>query len=649
MRSKMLPVVALAAVAAAFFLASSCGSGSGVVQCPVCGTDKNGSVALLSVMPVPEHNATGEPGGPFNIFDIGWVDPVNNLYYITDRVGLDVAVFNTTSLVAVAAIGGLNSVSEAGNNASRCFDFDPSRNLITDPQFSTIPPITTAQGNYTRFGCRTLGFSLAGGFGANGFFGGFMGGQCCASRSNNLNPLSGPNGMEVSPDGTIAFVGNGSANVVAFDMTATIADIKAGINPPNNQPRVTATLVTGTSPDYDGIPNGITGCEQSANGRAFTDPTCGDLRTDEISTGLATDPAGNSHFLILAANGDPGQPFFTVIDATNVVNRTGTGTPQQIQQQIHCLPVNPGAPYSPGGPFAAFPQNLSSCILGQVYYDASGVSDSTVTVDTAGAPCPFPSLTFDQAGNVPVPSGASGTGVGLAGADVACHHGPLLRQGPPGTSTNGIFCATPTSFPDCAGTVSLAGIGGSVFNPHTNTFWVSNANSTTDVAVGSIDEVDPFHTVEGFNGFVPVVINSFPVIGCMPSGIVVGPGTDMLVTCENHDGRAFPPSTIIMDGSATATEGTILATIPFIGGTDEAWFNPRDGHYYLASRDMPTGSVLGVIDAKSRRWLQNVPTNSNSHSVAVDNTNNRVFVPLASGPLCGTQSAFGCVGVYGVQ
>ena len=61
-----------------------------------------------------------------------------------------------------------------------------------------IPPITTAQGNYTRFGCKTNGFRLPGFFGPNGHFGGFVGGQCCASRSNNLNPLSGPNGLEVS-------------------------------------------------------------------------------------------------------------------------------------------------------------------------------------------------------------------------------------------------------------------------------------------------------------------------------------------------------------------------------------------------------------------------------------------------------------------
>lgn len=620
MRSKMLPAVVLAAAVASFVLASSCGGGSGVVQCPVCGTDKGGSVALLSVMPVPEHNPTGEPGGPFNSFDIGWVDPVNHLYYISDRIGLDVAVFSTTSLAAVAAIGGLNSVSEAGNNASQCFDTVK----FPDPVGSTIPPITTPLGNYTRYGCRTMNFSLAGGFGPNGFFGGFMGGQCCASRANSLNPLSGPDGLEVTEDGNVLIVGNGSASLVFFDMTQTIADVKANLANPT-PPKVLAAVPMGSSPDYDGIPNGITGCQASANGRAFSDPSCGDLRTDEISTGTL-----NGHFLILAANGDPGLPFVTIVDATNIVGKTGT------QQQQHCQPVNPNLPYSPGGAGTPFAQNLplpavsGGCILGQVYYDGSPENNIGVVVDdgngNAGIPCPNPSLFFDQTNTVPVPSGVTGRNAGGPGVNVPCHRGPFIAS----------FGAT---------AIAPAGIGGSVFNPHTGTFWVSNANVSADVTLGSIDEIDP--RLGNPNG--PAVVNSFPVVGCMPSGIVVGPGTDMLITCENHDGRRFPPSTIIMDGSATASEGTILATIPFVGGTDEGWFNPNDGHYYLAARDMLPSSVLGVIDAKSRKWLQNVPTNNNSHSVAVDNTNNRVFVPLAPGPLCQSENSEGCVGVYGIQ
>src|SRR5947208_12835213 len=67
-------------------------------------------------------------------------------------------------------------------------------------------------------------------------------------------------------------------------------------------------------------------------------------------------------------------------------------------------------------------------------------------------------------------------------------------------------------------------------------------------------------------------------------------------------------------------------TTLFRSGVDETWYNPGDNNYYLAARDMPNGPVLGIIDAKTNLWLQNVPTNSNSHSVAVDSGNNHIFV-----------------------
>src|SRR3984885_10443380 len=131
-------------------------------------------------MIVPEHTPNGEPGGPFNIFDISWVDPTNRLYTVSDRIGLDVPVFSTTSNIALWAIGGQNSVSEAGNNASACW-FDP------EAPTATIPPITSAQGNYTRFGCKTDGFRLPGFFRPNSHFGGHLRTQRLRCRSNNPN------------------------------------------------------------------------------------------------------------------------------------------------------------------------------------------------------------------------------------------------------------------------------------------------------------------------------------------------------------------------------------------------------------------------------------------------------------------------------
>ena len=247
MRPRILLTILLAAL---FMILSGCGTSS---NCPVCGTTTGGGYAVIDVITVPEHNPTGEPGGPFNSFDISWVAQPpsgtgHNLDYVSDRIGLAVVVVDTTTNIAVNAIQGVNAVTDAGNGASLC---DPS-----------IPPIADVFGNFTRFGCRNAPFHLISGFGANGKFGGFPGAQCCASRSNGVNPMSGPDGLEVSDDGKLLFVGNGSASVVVFDLTTM--DLTQS---PPTAPGVVAAIPTGVSADYDG-PLGIAPCVASWNGEA---------------------------------------------------------------------------------------------------------------------------------------------------------------------------------------------------------------------------------------------------------------------------------------------------------------------------------------------------------------------------------------------
>src|SRR5277367_1821935 len=122
MRSRILLTVLLTGL---FVMASGCGS---VKNCPVCGTTSNGGYVSIDIIPVPEHNPTGEPGGPFNSFDISWVDPINHLDYVSDRIGLDVAVVDTLNDVSVNIITGFNGVAGAGDFASTC------------PAASNIPP-----------------------------------------------------------------------------------------------------------------------------------------------------------------------------------------------------------------------------------------------------------------------------------------------------------------------------------------------------------------------------------------------------------------------------------------------------------------------------------------------------------------------------
>jgi len=609
-RSRILLTVLLPVM---FVLANGCGTTS---NCPVCGTTKNDGYANIDVIPVPEHNPTGEPGGPFNSFDISWVDPVNHLDYVSDRIGLDVVVVDTINDIALNTITGANGVAGGGDYASACV--------------ATIPPIVSVLGNWTRFGCRNGDFHIPG-FGANGLFGGFPGAQCCAARANGVNPLSGPDGELVTPDGKTLFTANASSSVVVFDLTS----MNLRSNPPT-PPTVIAVIPTGLSPDFDGQSGnsnpapgypagnttGIAGCIASANGRAFSDPSCGDLRADEISYD-ATDQ------ILAVINGDPGLPYITFIDVSGINARTS-----------NCLPVDPTTPYGPPFANALGPINPPSCILGQIYYDGAPQNNANVQVDdvglnaTAGFVCPDPS-------NPQVNSGVSGAPPYIVGtASIPCHHGPILTSA-------GAFCNQTNPGAGCNGAVSLAGLGGQAWNPNTGHFLLTNGNATGNLTVGTVDEIDPRLTDTSCGGVScgPVVINSFVMPNCMPTSIVQGPGNNFLVGCADHDGEAFPPNEYVIDG----TSGAILATINNVGGVDETWYNPGDNRYYLAARDMPNGPVMGVIDAKTNLWLVNVVTNSNSHSIAVDPSNNHAFVPMQAGTICTTQSANGCIAVMARQ
>ena len=629
MRSTLARIILeVAAVPALAFLLNSCG---GQPHCPTCGTTTNGAYAVLNVIPVPEHNPTGEPGGPFNSFDISWFDPIQQRVYTSDRIGLDVVVTDAVHNFAVNTIGGLNQVANAGNNASPCLPGIPS--IITG-----IPD--PASGGLTRFGCRNKNFfapfaNKFPGFGDNGNFGGLPGAQCCASRSNGVNPLSGPNGLLVTPDGNTLFVGSGSASVIAFDLTT-------------NPPTVLADFPTGTSPAFDST-SGVAPCIQTWNGGAGSDPTCADDRADEMAYG-----AVGGRDILTIANGDPGLPFVTLIDVTDIVNRSAAG----MAAGGYCLPVNPLANYTPasvpnqgtivgnGGRSQAFPAgpNYPTCILGQIYYDGVAAEDATVPVDEAtpnGGPCPDASTS--------VSSGVSGTGVGPGGGNVPCHHAPIVDG-----NTGFFITNTGAAGANQLGEIAVAGTGAVGFNPLHGTFYVENLSCTvsnlatqSSVAVGCIDEIDP----RIGNPAGPVVVNVVPTLNCMPAGIVQGPGHDFLIGCGGHDGVQFPPLLIIFDGTCTTSAACATSEVKIneSGGTDEVWYNPGDNRYYTAGRDMPSGPIMGVVDAGTRQWLVNVTTGSNSHSITVNQFTNQIFVPTQAGALCGTQSANGCIAVYGRQ
>lgn len=191
---------------------------------------------------------------------------------------------------------------------------------------------------------------------------------------------------------------------------------------------------------------------------------------------------------------------------------------------------------------------------------------------------------------------------------------------------------------------SQGGIGSVLYNSRTNKFFISIPEVGSDLTAGAVAVMDPV------TGNVTQIFSGLD--DCMPSGMAQGSGDNVLVTCDPGfpapDPVVFAPRTYVING----TTGEILATIKQVGGVDYGAYNPADHHYYLGARDFFTSPtavsaspVLGVIDADTNEWIENFPTGTDAHSVAVDPFNNQIFVPIENpNPLCGTRP--GCVSIF---
>ena len=106
---------------------------------------------------------------------------------------------------------------------------------------------------------------------------------------------------------------------------------------------------------------------------------------------------------------------------------------------------------------------------------------------------------------------------------------------------------------------------------------------------------------------------------CHSSGEALGPSHHVLVTCGGP---------VVLN----ASDGTIISRITQIGGGDEDWYNAGDGRFYFTAEDKSTSvDSLGVVDAQSGMWLQNVPDPGGRQAVALAD-NNHVFTPVRATP-----------------
>jgi DNA-binding beta-propeller fold protein YncE len=127
-----------------------------------------------------------------------------------------------------------------------------------------------------------------------------------------------------------------------------------------------------------------------------------------------------------------------------------------------------------------------------------------------------------------------------------------------------------------------------------------------------------------------------PIDNCKPHGNFPGIGNELIIGCnygQTKDKR--PPVQMIFDVKTLK----VTETIAGIGGTDMTGADPGLGLYYTASAGNGEGSALGVIDAKTHKLIQKIPTAGRAHSVAVNTKTHHVYVPEGMG-------GCGCIRVF---
>ncbi len=162
-----------------------------------------------------------------------------------------------------------------------------------------------------------------------------------------------------------------------------------------------------------------------------------------------------------------------------------------------------------------------------------------------------------------------------------------------------------------------------------------------DVAIPELDGVPTRGGVAVIDPRTHMLVHTWQVERCMPAGLALGPGHQLLLGCSDDAVAAgFGATSIVLD---TAT-GKPSRVINQVGGSDEVWYDRAHHQYLLAAVAEPGGAVLGVISADGPRWLGNVASGKDAHSVAADPRTGQAFVPVAAGD---HDCPNGCIKVFG--
>ena len=77
--------------------------------------------------------------------------------------------------------------------------------------------------------------------------------------------------------------------------------------------------------------------------------------------------------------------------------------------------------------------------------------------------------------------------------------------------------------------------------------------------------------------------------------------------------------------------GSLIKTVPGLGGTDELWYDPTTNKFYVTGNNgTNTTRFFDVVNEDGTiAQTVNLPATASAHSITVDPFNGDVFVPLA--------------------
>lgn len=177
-----------------------------------------------------------------------------------------------------------------------------------------------------------------------------------------------------------------------------------------------------------------------------------------------------------------------------------------------------------------------------------------------------------------------------------------------------------------------------VWDPGTGTFFISVPAFNGSGNPGGIAEISTAGVVLRTFDFGTMGITS-----CSPAGLVLGASGNLMVGCGNANTQ-----TILFNPAANGGTGAIVKTFSQISSSDELWYDPTTGFYFVTGIDSGV-RAFDVISDATDTLLQSVPlpvaATLNTHSIAVDSLNGEVFVPLPGG----TGNSYcpnGCIAVF---